>query len=401
MRVLHVIPSIAPRYGGPSTAIGPMCAALNRLPGVEVELAATDADGAATLVDPKAVPPGFITHLFPVTWSERWKFSAGLKRWLRRHTREFDLVHIHALWSFACQAAAAAARRSGVPYIVRPAGMLSAYTWSRGWGSKRLYWWLVERHTMARAAAFHATSTGEAQEIQTLRPGATTVIIPNGVDEAAWDVPADPHALKRRCGPQAGHRPILLFLSRLHPKKGISDLLLPALARLPRDTLLAIGGGPDPHEPGHLGQIRQQIDRLGLQDRVVLLGAVAAAERWQLFDGAAALVLPSHAENFGIVVAEAMARGCPVVVSDAVQAAEHVRAAGAGRIVPLDLATLAEALASVTADWPLRRHLGEAGRNYATQHFRWNAIAEQIHFMYRTCLRFTDSPAPTPDPLPS
>jgi glycosyltransferase involved in cell wall biosynthesis len=377
-----------------------MCAALNRLPGVEVELATTDADGPGAHLDATAVPPGFVTHLFPRTFSERWKFSAGLWRWLRRHTKEFDLIHVHAVWSFACQAAAAAARRSEVPYVVRPAGMLSAYTWSRDLGSKRLYWWLVERRTLARATAFHATSTAEAQEIETVRPGARTVVIPNGVEAAAWDVPADAAALRRRCGPLVGDRPILLFLSRLHPKKGITDLLLPALARLSPDAFLAIAGGPDPHAPGYLDQVRQQIERLGLQDRALLLGAVPAAERWQLFDGAAVLVLPSHSENFGIVVAEAMARGCPVVVSDAVQAAEHVSAAGAGQIVPLDMGALAAALTPfVTASF-LRAELGEAGRRYAAQHFRWDSIAKQIHMMYCTCLHFADSPEPTPDPLP-
>ena len=399
MRILHVIPGIAPRYGGPSTAIGPMCAALNRLPGLEVELATTDANGADTRLTKADLPEGFVTHLFPKTFSERWKYSAGLRRWLGRHTSAYDLVHIHAVWSFACSAAGAAARRVGVPYVIRPAGMLSSYTWSRGLGSKRVYWWLWERRTMCHAAAFHATSTEEAREIEAVRPGARATVIPNGVEEAAWNVAADPQALRKLCGPLAGDRPIVLFLSRLHPKKGITDLLLPALARVP-DAFLALGGGPDPHAAGHLEQIRQQIERLGLQGRVAVLGPVPPEQRWQLFDGAAALVLPSRSENFGIVVAEAMARGCPVIVSNAVQAAEHVSAAGAGQVIPLDAAALAEALAPLGAGISLRTQ-GEAGRRYAAAHFRWDKIAEQILELYRTCLHVADSPAPVPDPLPS
>jgi glycosyltransferase involved in cell wall biosynthesis len=401
MRVLHVIPGIAPRYGGPSTAIGPMCAALNRLPGMEVELATTDADGPGARLGSESVPAGLVTHLFAVTFSERWKFSAGLWRWLRLHTRDYDLVHIHAVWSFACYAAGAAARKAGVPYIVRPAGMLSTYTWGRGFGSKRLYWWMYERRTVRGTAAFHATSTEEAQEIVNVRPGATAVVIPNGVEEAAWDVPRNPQALRQCCGRDVGDRPILLFLSRLHPKKGITDLLLPALAKLGPDAFLALAGGPDPHEPTYPDLIHQQIEHLGLQKRVGLLGPVATAQRWQLYDGAAALVLPSHSENFGIVVAEAMARGCPVVVSTAVQAAEHVRAAGAGAIVPLDSTALANALAALVTEPARRAQCGAAGRTYAAQHFRWNTIARRIASMYRMCRCGADGPLPAADPLPS
>jgi len=105
MRVLHVIPGVSPRYGGPSTAICPMVAALNRLPGVSAEVAATDADGQGGRFDPKSLPPDVVVHLFRRNFSERWKFSLGLWRWLRRHAKDYDLIHVHALWSFAAAAA--------------------------------------------------------------------------------------------------------------------------------------------------------------------------------------------------------------------------------------------------------------------------------------------------------
>jgi glycosyltransferase involved in cell wall biosynthesis len=125
---------------------------------------------------------------------------------------------------------------------------------------------------------------------------------------------------------------------------------------------------------------------------VALLGPIAAAQRWHLFDGAAAFVLPSHSENFGIVVAEAMARGCPVVVSEAVQAAEHVKTAGAGIVVPLDIESWAQALSGIVRDTAARSLLGEAGRQYATHQFRWDQIAGQILAMYENCLQLADTP---------
>lgn len=386
MKVLHVIPAVAARYGGPSTAIAAMCSALARRRDLSVELATTDADGAGGRLASTALPAGFVTHLFPRTLSERWKYSASLGRWLRTHATDYDLIHVHALWSYSSFAAARAALHAQVPYIIRPAGMLSSYTWSRRFGARQLYWAACERRTIQRASMFHATSLAEAEECRRVRPNARTAVIPNGVDDDCWEVPEDESALRRRCGPVAGKRPILLFLSRIHPKKGLTDLLLPAMSRLKGDLFLAIAGGADPHEASHLQQVRNEIDRLDLQNDVALLGPVAPGERWQLFDGAAALVLPSHSENFGIVVAEAMGRGCPVIVTDAVQAAEHVRVAGAGAIVPLNQDALAHALIQVGKDPEVRLRFGKAGRDYAARHFDWDSIAGQILEMYGACL---------------
>jgi glycosyltransferase involved in cell wall biosynthesis len=279
-------------------------------------------------------------------------------------------------------AAGAAARRAGVPYVIRPAGMLSEYTWARGAWKKWLYWQLLERRTMRGAAAFHATSSAEFHEIQAACPAARTLVLPNGVEAAAWEIVPDPHALRRRCGPAAGRRPILLFLSRLHPKKGLTDLLLPALAQLRGDVLLVIAGGPDPHAVGYEQEVHRTVQRLGLADRVALLGPVKPSERWQLFDGAAAFVLPSHAENFGIVVAEAMARGTPVVVTDGVQSSEHVSAAGAGRVVPRDVAVLARTLEELLARPEECLALGENARRYAREQFCWEHIARALHEAY-------------------
>lgn len=386
MRVLHVIPGIARRYGGPSTAIGPMCAALNRLPGISTEIATTDADGPGGRIDSDALAADVATHVFRRTASESWKFSGGLWKWLRQHAGDYNLIHVHALWSFAAAAAGAAARRARVPYIVRPAGMLSEYTWGRRAWKKRLYWALVERKTAFGAAGFHATSRAEAKEIEAARAGAKTFVIPQAVDAAAWTTPADPTALRRRLGALAADRPILLFLSRLHPKKGVTDLLLPALAQIKSDACLAIVGGPDSHAAGYEREIRQSIERLGLASRVGLLGPVAPEDRWALFDGAAAFVLPSHSENFGTVVTEAMARGCPVVVSDAVQAAEHVTAAGAGVVVPRAVEALAGALDELLTTPSLRAQLGEAGMRYTAARLTWDVVAKEILAMYQSCL---------------
>ena len=163
-------------------------------------------------------------------------------------------------------------------------------------------------------------------------------------------------------------------------------MLLPAFARLKADAFLAIAGGPDSHAAGYEEEVRGTVGRLGLGDRVAVLGPVSPDERWALLDGAALFVLPSHSENFGIVVGEAMARGRPVVTTDAVQASDHVAAAGAGRVVPPAVDPLVEVIDAELADPALRAQQGANGRRYATAHLTWDRIAEQILAMYNACV---------------
>jgi glycosyltransferase involved in cell wall biosynthesis len=263
--------------------------------------------------------------------------------------------------------------------------MLSDYTWSRNRPAKWAYWLARERGNVRAAAVVHCTSEGEGAELRLHRAVRGRVeVIPNGVEATAWSVPVDRNALRQRCGPAAAGRPLVLYLSRLHPKKGLADLLLPALKAMTTQTFLAVVGGPDDHAPGYEGVVRNEIDRLGLNDRVALLGPVTGAERWSVFDGADAFALPSRSENFGIVVAEAMARGCPVLVTDGVQAHEHVTRAAAGEVVSPDVEAVAAGLDRLLSTGTAA---GERGRAYARLHFDWDRIAERIAGVYRSLTR--------------
>jgi glycosyltransferase involved in cell wall biosynthesis len=363
-----------------------MVRALNCRPDFRAEIATTDAGSAHGKLASSEIPADLTVHMFRRTWSERWKYSRDLGKWLSRHVADYDLIDIHAVWSYSTGAAARAAARRDLPYIIRPAGMLSPYTLqSRSW-IKNIYWNLIERRTIDGAAAFHVTSEEEAAEVRALRPDARTFVVPNGVDATAFTVPRDEGELRRRCGPDANGKAIALFLSRLHPKKGIVDRLLPALAAMRRPCYLAIVGAGDPHAPGYESKMSATIKKFQLQDRVTLLGDVNGDARWAFFDGADVFVLPSHAENFGIVVAEAMARSCPVVVTDAVQSCTHVTAAGAGEVVAGDVPTLASTLDNMLADADRRKAYGQAGQAYAQRHFSWEEIAREIRHMYDECL---------------
>jgi len=384
VKVLHVIPAIARRYGGPSSAIRALCGNLAQLPDTQVEVATTDADGAGSVVRESDFDAGVLVHLFPRSCSERWKYSWQMSRWLHRHAGRYDIVHIHGLWSHACSAAAAAARRCGTPYIVRPAGMLSKYSLRRRSWSKRTYWWWCERSTVRGAAAVHATSRLERGDVLDACPSARVFVIANGVEESAWQ--AQNKAREVRDHVTGDRPPVLLFLSRLHPKKGLLDLLLPAVVRMRSQAVLLVAGGADEHAPEFANKVSAEIARLKLEDRVQLLGPVSPDDRWTLFDRADVFVLPSHSENFGIVVAEAMARRRPVLITDAVQICDHVQSAGAGVVVGCEITEIAAALDTLVVDGELRRRMGQAGQAYARAHFAWRAIARDVRRMYESVL---------------
>jgi glycosyltransferase involved in cell wall biosynthesis len=386
LRVLHVIPAVAARYGGPSAAIVPMCEALNALDGVTAEVAATDADGAAAFDRSGWPARNTPLRLFPVGrgTGSRWAHSTALARWLDDRVRCYDVVHVHSAWLHPTYAACRAARRHGVPVVYRACGTLSPYTWTRNRLLKSAYWVGFERANVRSAAAFHCTSDEEATELRGYRAvTAPVVVYPLGVDPEAWSVPKHEGVLRTRCGLLVGGPPVVLSLSRMHPKKGVTDLLLPAFARLTRPAVLVVAGGADGSAPDYPTEVARTVERLGLADRVRVLGPIPPADRWELFDGAAVFVLPSHQENFGLVVAEAMARGVPVVVSDRVQAAPHVRAANAGAVVPRDVATLAAALDAMLSGPENRTAAGARGREYARAVFDWAAVAVRLRDLYR------------------
>jgi glycosyltransferase involved in cell wall biosynthesis len=174
-----------------------------------------------------------------------------------------------------------------------------------------------------------------------------------------------------------------LYLSRLHPKKRVVELLLPAFARLRNDARLIIAGGTDEHEPQYADQVRWEVDRLALGDRVSLWGAVTPRDRWALYDMASVFVLPSLSENFGVVATEAMARGVPVVVTEGVQCGDLIRAAGAGAVVVSDVDSLTQAMEEFLESSQRREEAGSRGREYCREHLSWDRIARRIHDIYR------------------
>jgi glycosyltransferase involved in cell wall biosynthesis len=388
VRVLHVIPSVAPRYGGPSRAVIEMCDALRR-GGVETLIATTDADGERRLsveLGRSASFNGVPTIFFTRQWSEAYKYSRPLARWLDAHVADFDVVHIHAIFSHSCLAAAKACRKRGVPYIVRPLGTLDP--WSLGQKSlrKRVFWHLGVKGMLDGAAAIHYTAEPEqklAEESLGLKRG---VVVPLGV-EMVLENGSGAAKQNGQFSEVLKQSPYVLVLSRLHPKKGL-DLLLPAFLSLVKRRefshwkLLLAGDG----EADYVKSLRTLVGSEGGQDNIVFTGWLDGEKKRAVLKGAAALALTSYQENFGICAVEALACGVPVIVSPHVNLAPQIEAAGAGWITVMEQNTLEQTLAEVLTDTSSREKRGAAGREMVRSYFSWDVIANQLTSVYNAII---------------
>lgn len=379
LKILQVVSSYYPavRYGGTIVSVHGLAAALAAR-GNDVHVYTTSVDGAGDSDVPHGVPvvlDGVNVWYFRSESFRRLYRSPDLARALAATVAGFDVVHTHAIFLWPLWAAARAAERAGVPYIVSPRGMLERdLVNEKSALLKGLWLALVERRNLEHAAAIHITTTREADEAAAfgfrLPPMRE---IPNGVDppSAAPGPPSPPVAAL------IGGRPYLLFLGRLNWKKGV-DRLLGAMARVPGVGLVVAGND----EEGYRATLEEVAARVGVASRVTFTGAVHGADKAALLAHAQLLVLPSYSENFGNVVVEAMAAGCPVIVSPEVGLADVVKETGAGWVVEGDAVALGSAVVRLLANPELRREMATRGRAAAAERFSWSVVARDMEALY-------------------
>jgi len=349
--------------------------------GVETHVATTNDNGPELLDVPCGVPvvQGNVTFWYSPRQTRCYTVSWPLASWLADYVSEFDVVHIHALFSFSTLPAAFWAHRRRVPYIVRPLGTLS------NWGMKNRRPWLkgisfrfIESLVLKHAALVHYTSDQEYLEAAALRVTTAPAIIPNALpDRSNEAVPGD----FRVRYPELRGRRVVLFLSRLDRKKGL-DLLLPAFAALrqqmPDVSLVVAGNG----EPDFVDGLKSTAESLGIAADVLWPGFLSGDEKHAAFADADLFVLPSYSENFGIAAVEAMGAGLPVIVSDQVAIHREISQARAGMTVGCDISQIAAAMARLLKDSALRRSFAEDGRLLVRQQYSSNAVTRRLIGVY-------------------
>jgi glycosyltransferase involved in cell wall biosynthesis len=319
------------------------------------------------------VPHRSDVAVYTVPDADRFERALAVRagRLLRARCRGADFVHLHGVWDPILKRAATIARRTAVPYCFRPAGMLDPWSLSQKRWKKRLALALGYRAALRGAAFIHALNDDEKRLIQPLALGVRLVVLPNGVFlEEVQPLPAP--GTFRAAHPELGNDPYVLFLSRLHYKKGL-DLLAQAFALLVREVprgRLVVAGPPDGAEQ----DFQARIAAAGLSGRVHLVGPLYGSEKLAAMVDAACFCLPSRQEGFSVAITEALACGLPVVISEACHFPE-VAQAGAGAVVPLDPSAFAAALRLVLTDAARARAQGQAAAALVRSRYTWPRIA--------------------------
>ncbi len=389
MKVLHVIPSIAPLRGGPSHAVLGMVKLL-RVQGIDAEIVTTNDNGNYLLDLPlgeriiyQDVPIWFLPR-FSLPFKE-FIFSAGLTKWLYQNIANYDLVHSHYLFSYASTCAGIFARHHKIPYVVRTIGQLTPWALAQSRLKKQIYTSLIERHNLNRAAAVHCTASGEAEDVRNFGIQTPTITLPLGVDQPEilpeakteicnkYDIPPD--------------KPIILFLSRLHYKKR-PDLLIESLAELSKlgqnFHLIVAGSGEDEY----VNYLKNLVKDYDLAKCTSFAGFVTGRDKDLLLQGSDIFVLPSFSENFGIVVAEAAIASLPIIITPGVQIAPDITDANAGLVVEGTKAELVKALSQLIASPELRSQMGANAQKLASQKYSWSAISTQLIEHYLQIINF-------------
>jgi glycosyltransferase involved in cell wall biosynthesis len=372
MRVIHVIPSIHEKASGPTYSVTRLCESL-RGNGDDVTLAALD----WTPLDYSLAP---YTRLFPKgIGPRRLGRSPALRRWLDRQCGDgrTHLLHNHGMWQMNAVYPAWAAAQFNVPLVWSPRGTLSEWALQHKAGRKRLFWRVVQRNALERTTCFHATADSEHEDIRRLGFKQPIAVIPNGID-----VPSSALDAAKSCSASR----TVLFLSRLHPGKGLENLLQAWSAlelRFPDWRLRIVGDDGGYH--GTYG-FRDRLVSLAHSLRlsaVTFSGPLFGVLKENAFREAALFVLPTYSENFGVAVAEALSHGTPVITTKGAPWAglqEH----NAGWWIDIGVeplrACLQEAMHLSSAELSAK---GARGRAWMERDFSWSTIGERMAETYR------------------
>jgi glycosyltransferase involved in cell wall biosynthesis len=423
MKILHVVALIQASTGGPAVSVTRLASEQAKL-GHEVTLACLDYPHLGPQVAASGVRVVSVRGNFFAVRGRGW--CPRFRRVLMKEAAKADIVHNHGLWMWPNAYAREAAVAAGNPLIISPRGMLEAWSLGRSKLRKAVAWRLFERKNLQSAAMFHATAESEAESMreaskrlrdeESKRPKVKEtiaevpiVVAPNGVDLPDLGRKPGREVLEEKF-PELRDRRWIVFMSRLHPKKGV-DVLLRALARQKEvtsekwresETAVAVvdsvrrSRGQTKRRPvlvlagsdliGYRREVEKMVRELGVQDSVVITGELQGEMKDALLANAEVFVLPSYSENFGIVVAEAMAWGRPVIASTGTPWKE-VAEVGAGWWVEPEEKPLAKALAEAMGKSPEElEEVGSRGRALVAERYGWSVPAQRLLAAYEDLL---------------
>lgn len=386
LRVVHTIDSLRRSAGGPTRTVTSLCRELGRL-GVQVDLVSRGAPTRGADEDLLPPPEWVKTCLVPAPSASLLPtlttpmFRTALRERCEQEPR--PVIHNHGLWLPTNHTSAAVAREFGLPLIISARGMLEPWALNyRAW-KKRLAWHLYQRHDLCSARLFHATAHQEGESLRQLGLRQPIALIPNGVDLPELSDPStiiDQGALTSETTSQTR---TALFLGRIHPKKGLLELVDAWSIVRPNGWRMVIAG---PEEVGYRAAVEARLRAKGLSEQFEFVGSVDGFRKTALYRSADLFVLPTYSENFGVVVAEALICGLPVITTKGAPW-QDLETHRCGWWVDLGIDPLVAALRE--AMWTpasVLHEMGERGRVFAEGAFGWPGIAQEMLAVYRWIL---------------
>jgi len=337
MRILHIIPSVAASRGGPSEAVLQMVKEQVRQ-GLDARILTTN-DNANGLLDVplqqwtefEGAQVCFLSRWSPsVSAIREFAYSATFSDWFKANMRDFDLVHIHAIFSYVSTRGMQLCRKFKIPYAVHALGQLEPWALTQSKLRKLAYLALIERRNLEGASFIQCTWESEAKSISLLNLNAALRVVPLGVCLPNLEQRKGQHKdLHSRGSSELG----LIFLSRIHPKKNL-DIAIRALAKTNNKNIKFYVAGDG--EISYIEELKALVNGLGLEDRVSFIGLVLGQDKHDFLCKADLFILPSKSENFGIAVVEAMSYAVPVIVSPDVAVSQAVTKSKGGMVLQAD-----------------------------------------------------------------
>nr|WP_281253329.1 glycosyltransferase [Longibacter salinarum] len=366
------MPNVSRAFGGPTESlIGYVSAASTQ--GITAHIAAPGVGNEDREWLVNALPPSATLHEFTSLGRHAWVVAPGLWTWLVINGHRFDAVHVHGLFNPISSISARIAAARDMPLVMRPFGTLSKYTFSRRSKLKNLYFRLLDRPALLQANTIHFTTEAEREEAKRHNlsmTGRSHVIPPpwrGDIEEIDQD--------------DKTKHPTVLFMSRLHPKKNVLGLLEAwqnVSQEHPRAELIIAGSGEDEY----VDMLHARVRDLGIEHSVSFPGFVTGEDKARLLKTSWLFVLPSHQENFGVAVLEALAAGLPVVISDAVQLDAFVTANDLGKVVPRETPAISSALTTALDDPKWLSDRAKRAPTIVADQFSLEQIGKQLKAMY-------------------
>lgn len=371
MKVLHVLAQLDPRSGGPVIALaGLLKAQIDS--GIQANVFTTYLSGDDNRLAEQFIEFGSEVNMVGPAWDRTIKYHPGISKAIRDSIEQSDVVHVHGVWEHVHHLAIKWAARLGVPAILRPCGMLDPWSLKQSALFKRMYMNLRTKGDLAKYSVIHFTTESEKHLARPLNLPGCAVVEPNGIETSEFqNLP--PREVLDRDFPQLVGKDYVVFLSRLHSKKGL-DLLVEAFAKLENRSLRLLIAGPD--NSNYRGTLDKLIAGHNVRDRVVISPIIGGQLKLAALSHALFMVLPSYQENFGNVVLEALACGTPVMISDQVALHTFVRNESLGEICECNVESVRTCVERMLDNDSLEE-TGRRGRELVINQFSWSSIASR------------------------